>query len=95
MEAKMKVYRDRKPIFLAKPENVYCPVWDAYGPGIARKRTEDVHHTRGRAGELLLDERFWLAVSRMGHDWIQKNPDKARAKGWLCERGQWNKPVPK
>lgn len=52
----------------------------------------EVHHVRGRAGELLLDTRHWLAVSAPGHRWIHSNPDAARSKGYLCEKGLWNKP---
>lgn len=56
-------------------------------------KSEDVHHTRGRVGSLLLDERFWRAVSRKGHDWIGNNMAEARKLGLLCEVGQWNVPV--
>lgn len=51
-----------------------------------------VHHTRGRAGALLCDERFWVAVCHACHCWIHANPEKARARGLLCEKGLWNKP---
>lgn len=55
-------------------------------------RTRDVHHTRGRAGSLLLDWRYWRPVCRYCHDWIAQHPDAARAEGMLCERGLWNVP---
>lgn len=54
-------------------------------------KTDDVHHSRGRAGTLLLDERFWLPVCRECHDWIHANIQKAREGGFICERGLWNK----
>lgn len=53
----------------------------------------DVHHMRGRAGSLYLDERFWLPVCRGCHDWIHKHMDEARQKGFLCQTGEWNVPV--
>ena len=63
-----------------------------YGWPISDKLTE-VHHMRGRAGSLLLDQRYWLAVSKQGHRWIHSNIEKARALGWLCELGKWNVPT--
>jgi len=55
----------------------------------------DIHHSRGRLGPLLLDQRFWIPVSRAGHIWIDTNRDAARQKEWngvpiLCARGHWN-----
>ena len=61
--------------------------------GQASHLCEDVHHTRGRAGTLLLDERFWLPVCRGAHRFIQENPAEARRLGLLCGVGQWNTPV--
>jgi hypothetical protein len=55
-------------------------------------RLNEVHHTRGRAGSLLLDERFWLALSKQGHRWVHENPEEARAHGWICEPGDWGRP---
>lgn len=57
---------------------------------------ECVHHIRGRGrggrGPLLRDQRYWMAVSRRGHDWIHRNIEAARAEGWICEKGLWNTP---
>jgi hypothetical protein len=53
----------------------------------------DVHHTRGRAGPNYLDERTWKAVSREGHEFIERNPNAARCLGLLAERGKWNVPL--
>ena len=55
----------------------------------------EVHHTRGRAGSLYLDTRFWIALSAVGHDWVHNNMEAARQLGLLCERGQWNTPAPR
>lgn len=73
---------------------VMFPACDARVLPGCRKRSEDVHHTRGRAGPLLLDERFWMPVCRHCHDWIRANVPEARARGFLCQEGQWNVPVP-
>lgn len=55
-------------------------------------RSEEIHHARGRAGTLLLDRRFWKAVSSKGHEWIHQNMAKARTLGLLCREGEWNSP---
>ena len=51
------------------------------------------HHSRGRVGSLLMDERFWVPVSAYGHRCITYYPSDARARGLLCPIGQWNVPV--
>ena len=61
------------------------------------KQAIDVHHKQGRVGyadewareqdiPLLLDERFWLPVSRDGHTKIEMNPDWAKKKGFSLDR---------
>ena len=62
-----------------------------YGWPISDKLNE-VHHLRGRAGSLLCDERFWIALSKQGHRWVHENPEKARNMGFLCAKGEWNTP---
>lgn len=78
-----------------------CPVVNAidelrqgskYGHPIS-SRLNEVHHKRGRRGDLLCDERFWMPVSKQGHRWIHEHPAEARRRGWLCEVGQWNVPA--
>ncbi len=43
----------------------------------------EIHHRKGRVGALLLDERWWFAISRQNHDRIHANPKEARERGWL------------
>ena len=52
-----------------------------------------VHHKMGRQGfadeqeiPLIVDVRFFLAVSAQGHDFIERNPWKARQQGWTVNR---------
>lgn len=58
---------------------------------------DDVHHKMGRIGyadewarekdiSLLLDVRFFLAVTRQGHEWIELHPEAAKAKGYSLSR---------
>lgn len=44
----------------------------------------DIHHTAGRIGENLLNQKTWLAVSRNVHRWIHDHPSKARQIGLLA-----------
>lgn len=74
-------YRKLRAEFLRKPENHYCPV-AKYLTGTHIRVTE-IHHTNGRNGKRLNEQKFWLAVSRSGHRWIHENPVKARKMGWL------------
>lgn len=98
-----KEYREKARAFVAAAiaRGETCPVVAAiedlresirYGHPCCN-RLNEIHHTRGRAGSLLLDERFWLAVSENGHRFIHENMDLAREYGWLCEKGLWNNPL--
>jgi hypothetical protein len=51
---------------------------------------DDIHHCRGKNATLMLDWRFWKAVSRKVHNWIGDNPNEAREAGLLCAWGEWN-----
>lgn len=56
-----------------------------------RLLVDQVHHVRGRLGPLLLDKRYWLAVSGPGHWWIGRNPAEAAKRGWLARKGEWGR----
>ena len=51
----------------------------------------EVHHKHGKLKKLLMYKRFWLPVSRIGHDFIHRNIAEARKRGWICRKGLWNK----
>lgn len=70
-------YSAKKKKFLE--ENPRCAVF----PGQSSK---DIHHIRGKIGSRFLDERYWLAVSREGHNWIHDNEEEASKKGWYLSR---------
>lgn len=82
VSAKRKIenreYTIKRLQFLAQPENQRCP--------ITGKQTTDVHHKKGRVGTLLLDTRFWLAVSREGHKQIEENPEWAKENNYSLNR---------
>ncbi len=64
--------------FLGKKENQICP--------ITRQPTTDIHHKKGRVGSLFLDTRYWIALSREGHKFVEENPDWAKENGYSLDR---------
>lgn len=48
----------------------------------------DIHHKKGREGKLLLDTKFWLAVSRKAHIKITNNPKWAVENGYSLLRNK-------
>ena len=46
----------------------------------------EIHHKKGRIGELLCDVKYWLAVSRTGHIKIENNPEWAKQQGYSLSR---------
>lgn len=48
--------------------------------------SNQVHHKKGRIGDLLLDEKYWLAVSQDGHDKINNNSAWAEENGFTVSR---------
>lgn len=71
--------------FLEKKENKKCP--------ITNEDATEIHHIKGRTGyadnwarennvPLLIDKRYFLAVSRKGHRLIEENPEWAKKQGY-------------
>lgn len=84
---RIKEEREYKPAARAfKAANPECM---AMIPNECTEKTTDVHHIRGRAGRLLLDERFWLAVCRNCHRWIESNKKLAQDWELLAKQGEW------
>ena len=83
MSKKRKVetglYTAKRIHFLAQEKNKWCPVFP-------HLKTTEVHHMKGRIGDLYLDTNFWLAVSEKGHKKIEMNPDWATEKGFSLSR---------
>lgn len=79
----LKIYEEKRKRFLY--QNPICPV-------TGLKATE-IHHMRKKRGfadelarlnniPLYIDERYFLAVSRRGHELIEDNPEWAYSKGY-------------
>ncbi len=75
----LKVYSEKRKEFLKKVENKFCAVF----PHLL---ATEVHHKKGKIGELLNDTRYWLAVSRVGHIKIEEQPKWAYEKGFSLLR---------
>lgn len=101
LAAERRLYRAEARAFVAAAvaRGETCPVVAAvpelrngrkYGWPISAKLNE-VHHKNGRRGKLLRDQRFWIALSKQGHRWCHQNISAARALGFFCQVGKWNK----
>jgi len=73
---KMGEYTRLKRLFIV---GKICPIY----PHLT---VTDIHHMKGRTGDLLLNTEFWLAVSRKGHMRIELNPTWAREMGFSLPR---------
>lgn len=89
-ELNKKYYKIRAE-FLSDTNNQICP--------ITFQKTTDVHHKKGRKGfadnwakenniPLIIDVRFFLAVSRDGHNKIENNPSWAYENGFSIHRNK-------
>jgi len=72
------IYNSERIKFLMLPENKICP--------ITKQPTTDLHHKKGRIGALLLDKRYWIALSREGHKQVEENPEWAKENGYSLNR---------
>lgn len=76
--------KSEKEIYDEKREQFLLTRWCAYhGHGCI---PTTVHHAKGRIGTLYLDERYWKALCMPAHEWVEKNPDKAKDLGLSFSR---------
>lgn len=68
-------YNRIRPIFL---EGKICP--------ITKRPATEIHHKKGKIGKLLCDQRYFLGVTREGHEWIENNPEEAYRLGYSIKR---------
>lgn len=81
---RLKRYR---PIAEAyKRVNPICAVCVDMGKPKPPRWTDDIHHKKGRLGDLLFDTRFFMAVCRQHHDMIDQNRAWAYERGYLLKR---------
>jgi hypothetical protein len=73
----LREYSKQIKIFLKN--NPRCAVF-------SNMASNQVHHKKGRSGKLLLDQRYWLAVSDAGHQKIHDYPVFALEHGFKIPR---------
>ncbi len=70
--------------------NPICRVWLDENPEAELRPSSaiacDIHHMKSRVGKMLLDTRYWMAVSRTAHQRIHAFPKWAREKGYLLDK---------
>jgi len=70
-------YINKRKIFMEEH-----PMCQANISGLCTMHSTDVHHIKGRSGELLLEVSEWLSVCRACHQWIETHPVEATALGF-------------
>lgn len=71
-KSQMTIYLKERTKFL---DGKICPV--------TNQPATEIHHTNGRENERLNDKKYWLAVTRKGHQYIHANLPWAREKGFM------------
>lgn len=61
-----------KPEYLE--ENPYCEA----KLNVCTYQAIEVHHKKGRIGDLLNDKKYFLSVCRNCHEWIESHPKEAK-----------------
>lgn len=80
-EKMQRAYTVSNKIFLK-----HNPLCKAKIEGICHLASNQVHHMRGRIGDLLLDQKFWLPTCGPCHHYIENHPAEAIEKGWSLPR---------
>lgn len=82
MKDAMKVYTKKATAYKR-----LHPICEAKIEGVCSKVTTDIHHKKGKSSqELLLDEKYWLAVCRKCHQVLEQNPAWAKQNGFSLSR---------
>ena len=77
-QAQEKIYSQLRKAFLSKEENKTCI--------ITGEPTTEIHHMKGRIGDLLTNTKYWIALSRDGHIFVEQNPEWAKKNGYSLSR---------
>lgn len=76
-----RLYIAKRLIFLQEH-----PMCEAHIPGICTEYSQECHHKKGRIGDDLLDDKNWLALCHMCHEYIENNREFAMEKGFSIKR---------
>jgi hypothetical protein len=77
---------DRQYSLLRKEFLLSSPICTAHIPNICTYHATDIHHKKGRSGTLFLDTRYWMAVCRACHSWVDLNSAAAEDLGFTIKR---------
>lgn len=66
-------YAIRDPFMEANPVCQIC----------RREASTDLHHRKGRRGNLLFDTKWFMALCRTCHDYVHNNVANSKRMGWL------------
>ena len=78
----LKIYKVERLKFLERH-----PVCQAAIKEVCTIEALQIHHKKGRIGDLLTDPTYFLAVCHSCHVYIEMNPGEAKDKGWSLSRG--------
>ena len=88
---RMEIYNAIKALFLKA--NPFCQthadIFNETG-SMYRINATEIHHRRGRDGNLLFDVRHWSGCCEKCHRWIHENTAEAQALGLLAKE-DWRK----
>ena len=62
------------------------PICQAHIQGICTSHATQCHHKKGRLGNDLVDETYWLAVCHACHEYIENHREFAMEKGFSVKR---------
>lgn len=72
-----RVYTQKRRAFLEG--NCHCHRCSAAGASTPL----EIHHRKGRIGEMLNREEWWFALCNPCHRWVHENPKQARESGYI------------
>ena len=78
--ANLRIYKKVREIYLNNNPN--C---EAKLQGCSYEATE-IHHKAGKTGDLLFNTKYFLAVCRTCHNWIEGNPKEAKQMNLSVDR---------
>lgn len=84
----MQLYYAERAEWLKLPKNAACAICLCLGE--TPRAAVECHHSRGRNGRLLRDQRFWIPSCRECRDVPHERPTWAREMGLLATAKDWN-----
>lgn len=80
MSANLREYKKVRENYLSKQINCEAELSGC------NFEANQIHHKKGRMGNLLIDDKYFLAVCGNCHHWIENNPVQAKELGFSLDR---------